>query len=74
MEYAIVSDTIVVKTQALPAHTTNQQAELIVLTHAHQLGKRQPQKLYTDLSASGLRIMRPQQPVKAHAPPYQVML
>jgi hypothetical protein len=32
--YAIVSDIKVVEAQALPAHTTNQQAELIALTGA----------------------------------------
>lgn len=37
--YAIVSDTIVVESWTLLAHTTNQHAELIALSHACQLTK-----------------------------------
>ena len=37
--YAIVSDTKVVEAQALPVHTTNQQAELIAFTRAIQLAQ-----------------------------------
>jgi ribonuclease HI len=46
--YAIVSDTEVVKAQALLAHTTNQQAELIALTCAFQLSQGQSLNIYTD--------------------------
>lgn len=41
----IVSDT---EAQALPAHTTNQQAEVVVLTHAFQLAQGQSLNIYTD--------------------------
>lgn len=41
----IVSDT---EAQALPAHTTNQQAEVVVLTHAFQLAQGQTLNIYTD--------------------------
>ena len=34
--------------QAFPAHTTNQQAELIALTHAFQLAQEQSLNIYTD--------------------------
>ena len=44
--YAIVSDTEVVEAQALPAHTTNQQAELIALTCAFQLAEEHLQHLH----------------------------
>ena len=43
-----MSDTGVVEAQALPAHTTNQQADLIALTHAFQLAKGQSLNVYTD--------------------------
>lgn len=46
--YAIVSDTQVIEAQALPTHTTNQQAELIALTRAFQLAKGQSLNVYTD--------------------------
>ena len=46
--YAIVSDTEVVEAQALPAHTTNQQAELIALTRAFQLAQGKSLNIYTD--------------------------
>jgi ribonuclease HI len=46
--YAIVSDTEVVEAQALPVHTTNQQAELIDFTRAFQLAQRQSLNIYTD--------------------------
>ena len=46
--YAIVSDTEVVEAQALPAHTTNQQAELIALTRAFQLVQGRSLNIYTD--------------------------
>lgn len=46
--YAIVSDTEVVEAQALPVHTTNQQAELIALTCAFQLAQGQSLNVYTD--------------------------
>jgi len=42
---SIVSDT---EAQALPAHTTNQQAEVVVLTHAFQLAQGQSLNIYTD--------------------------
>lgn len=48
MRYAIVSDTIVVEAQILPAQTTNQQAELIALICVFQLAKAQSLNLYTD--------------------------
>ncbi|XP_057631307.1 uncharacterized protein LOC130877762 [Chionomys nivalis] len=46
--YAIVSDTEIVEAKALPAHTTNQQAELIALTRAFQLAEGQSLNVYTD--------------------------
>ena len=46
--YAIVSDTEVVEAQALPAHTTNQQAGLVALTHAFQLAQGNSLKIFTD--------------------------
>ena len=46
--YAIVSDIEVVEGQALPAHTTNQQAELIALTPTFQLEQGQSLNIYTD--------------------------
>lgn len=46
--YTIVSDSEVVEAQALPAHTTNQQAELIALSRAFQLAQGQPLNIYTD--------------------------
>ena len=46
--YAIVSETEVVEAQALLAHTTNQQAELIALTCAFQLVQGQSLNIYTD--------------------------
>ena len=46
--YAIVSDTGVVEVQKLPTHTTNQQAELIALTHAFQLAQGQSLNVCTD--------------------------
>ena len=46
--YAIVSNTEVVEAQALPAHTTNQQAELIALTRAFQLAQEKSINIYTD--------------------------
>ena len=46
--YAIESDTEVVEAQALPAHTTNQQPELIALTSAFQLAQGQSLNIYTD--------------------------
>ena len=46
--YAIVSDTEVVEAQALPVHTTNQQAELIALTCAFQLAQGQSLNVYAD--------------------------
>ena len=46
--YAIVSDTEVVEAQALPVHTTNQQAELIDFTRAFQLAQSQSLNIYTD--------------------------
>ena len=47
-DYGIVSDTEVVEAQALPAHTTNQQAELIALTRAFQLAQGKSLNIYTD--------------------------
>ena len=46
--YAIMSDTEVVEAQALPAHTTHQQAELIALTRAFQLVQGRSLNIYTD--------------------------
>ena len=48
--YAIhsVRDTEVVEAQAFPAHTTNQQAELIALTCAFRLAQGQSLNIYTD--------------------------
>ncbi|XP_007653304.3 uncharacterized protein LOC103162167, partial [Cricetulus griseus] len=46
--YGIVSDTRVVEARALPAHTTNQQAELIALTRAFQLAQGHSLNVYTD--------------------------
>ena len=46
--YAIVSDTEMVEAQALPAHTTNQQDELIALTCAFHLAQGQSLNIYTD--------------------------
>ena len=46
--YAIVSDTEIIEARALPAHTTNQQAELIALTRAFQLAAGQSVNVYTD--------------------------
>jgi ribonuclease HI len=43
-----VSDTEVVDAQAFPAHTTDQQAELIALTHAFQSAWVQSLNIYTD--------------------------
>ena len=43
-----MSDTEVVEAQALPAHTTNQQAELIALTRAFQLAQGKSLNIYTD--------------------------
>lgn len=40
-DYAIVELTQVIKAQALPGNTGTQQAELIALTRALQLGKGQ---------------------------------
>jgi len=37
--YPLVSDT---EAQALPAHTTTQQAEVVVLTHAFQIHRDNP--------------------------------
>jgi ribonuclease HI len=46
--YAIMSDTEVVEAQTLPAHATNQQAELIDLTHAFQMAQGKSLHIYTD--------------------------
>ncbi|XP_076403062.1 uncharacterized protein LOC143267687 [Peromyscus maniculatus bairdii] len=46
--YAIVSDTEVIEAQALPTHTTNQQAELIALTRVFQWAQGQSLNVYTD--------------------------
>ena len=46
--YAIVSDTEVVEAQALPAHTTNQQAALVTLTCAFQLTQGKSPNIYAD--------------------------
>lgn len=46
--YATVSDTGVMEAQALPAHTTDQQVELIFLTCAFQWAQGQPLNVYTD--------------------------
>ena len=46
--YAVLSDTEVVKAQALPAHTTNQQAELIALICTFQWAQGQSLNIYTD--------------------------
>ena len=43
-----MSDTEVVEAQALPAHTTNQKAELIAPTRAFQLAQGQSLNVYTD--------------------------
>lgn len=48
MGYDIVSDTGVVEAQAFPAHTTNQQTELIALTYTFQLAQRELLNVYTD--------------------------
>ena len=46
--YDIVSDTEVVETQTLPVHTTNQQAEWIILTFVFQLAQEQSLNIYID--------------------------
>lgn len=46
--YGIDSDTRVVEAQVLPAHTTNQQAELVALTRAFQLAQGHSLNVYTD--------------------------
>lgn len=37
--YTVISDALVAEAQALPAQTTNQQTEIIVLTHTFQLAE-----------------------------------
>ena len=46
--YAIVADIEIGEAGGLPAHTTNEQVELIAITHAFQLAKGRCLNVYTD--------------------------